>query len=147
GLITVSAFVASTLLLILGTVWATLLALAFALAPAKDNVSPLDAVSVAGALGLTCAIFCSFASSSDMAAWAFMHPAGGIQAALILGNPFWRDAFMGHYRLPLANEHAHALMLSSLLSVASTIGWIAILLRACARKIDSPDRPLLSKAQ
>ncbi len=146
GTIPMSAFVQSTMMLLVGGLWSSLIALALSLSPQKDSVSPLAALAVVGILGMS-SMFFFFAGSSEAASWAFMHPVGGLSSALTHPEGLWHRLLYSQYRVEADSASLTSPNFIPLLSVISALVWIGILLRACARKIASPERPLLSKTQ
>jgi hypothetical protein len=129
-----------------GALAACSLALCVALAPRQESSGGFAALAVTGIMILLSSLAMSFACDRQLVPWAFVHPAGALDAAMLSYDGLWRRMLFGCFTSRF-DSYAYGLRvsLSPLLSVASSATLSALLLRAACRKLAQPERPLLSK--
>jgi hypothetical protein len=146
GNISLSTFVQSTLVIAVGGATTCALALCVALAPRQESGGAFAALGVAGCMFGLSMMTMVFADDRQLVDWAFIHPAGALNAVMLGDGGLWRRMSLG----PLTQRfddtrYALAAGIVPLLSLVVSFVFGAILLRASCRKLANPDRPLLSK--
>jgi hypothetical protein len=136
----------SLAVLVFGALAACSLALCVALAPRQESSGGFAALGVAGIMLLLSSVAMAFASDRQSVAWAFVHPAGALDAAMLSYDGLWRRVLLGSFTSRF-EDYGYGLRveMSPLLSVAASATLAALMLRAACRKLAQPDRPLLSK--
>ena len=148
GPLPLSSGVQSLAVLAAGTAASCALGLCVALAPRQESGGTFAAVGVAALLGLSGLIASAFAGDRHLVAWSFLHPAGALDAVMLLPRGLWRRMVVGPWGGSFDSErYGAALALVPLLSVAASLGLGALWLRAACRKLAAPERPLFSKLQ
>ncbi len=149
GVIPVGTMIASVVTLAVGTLACTMVGLALSLAPQQDTGGPFISLGVAGLLGFTGFIAAAMSTERDASHWAFIHPAGALNAVMLAHDGLWRAISIGPWSLDKFAEPsmAGALALSPILSVMASLAGGALLARAACRKLAQPQRPLFSKGQ
>jgi len=147
GVIAPGAMVASLVVLSLGSLVCALAGIALALAPQNDSGGPFVSLGVAALLGLSGFAAMAMATERSGVSWAFIHPAGALNAVMISHDGLWRHLFVSPWGLDKFAEPqmSGALMLSPILSALMSLGGGALLARAACRRIAQPHRPLFGK--
>jgi hypothetical protein len=149
GVIHFDTMLTTLITLATGGLFCTTLALVVALAPRQDSGGMFASLAVAAFLcgsGIMCMALVSERSGVH---WAFMHPAGALQAELLTHDGLWRQLLTDWWNREKFAETAYTAQLgitpvfSTLLSVASGI----VLARGACRRLAAPHLPLLSKPQ
>jgi hypothetical protein len=149
GAIGLDTLVATTVVLAAGSILSCLVALNVALAPRQDSGGAFVALHVAALLGLLGVISVCLPSEQMSASWAFLHPAGALQAVLLSHDGLWRRLIFSEWSVQRLSESEHLgkLLLAPLLSTAMSLAGSFLLARAACRKLAAPHVPLLSKPQ
>lgn len=149
GVIPFGTMVASVMTLAVGTMACTMVGLALSLAPQQDTGGPFISLGVAGLLGFSGFVAAALATERDASHWAFIHPAGALNAVMLAHDGLWRAISIGPWSLEKFSEPsmAGALTLSPILSVVTALAGTTLLARAACRKLAQPQRPLFSKGQ
>jgi hypothetical protein len=149
GVIPLDTLIESLVVLGIGGVTSAVIGLCVALAPRQESGGAFVALGVAVVLGAVASIASSMAYDPESARWAFLHPAGALQATMLQHDGLWRRLFVSSWRLERFADSSLALRLSLLppLSVLTSIVTGGLLLRASCRRLAMPHRPLLGKLQ
>jgi hypothetical protein len=147
GYIRFDTLVESLIVLGVGGITSAVIALCVALAPKQESGGAFVALGVAALLGMMAMTASSMAYDTESARWAFLHPAGALQAAMLQHDGLWRRLFISSWRVERFGETALRLALLPPLSVAASLATGGLLLRAACRRLVAPHRPLLSKKQ
>ncbi len=149
GVIPLSTMISTTAVLATGGLASAVIGLSVALAPRQETGGALVALGVAAALGGAALLGAGFAGQHEFAGWAFMHPGGAIEAALIGQDGLARRLVASPWRLDQFDraDFVAALALSPLLSCLASLATVALLGAACCRKLAAPQAPLLGKPQ
>jgi hypothetical protein len=147
GVIPAEVLVSSTITLAAGGLLCALLAVTLSLAPQHDGGGPFVALAVAGLIAASGLIAMVIATERDGSRWAFVHPAGALQATMLSYDGLWRHLMVSRYALEKFADPRMAanLWLSPLLSVLFSVSGSILLARAACRRLASPDKPLLGK--
>jgi hypothetical protein len=147
GVISFEAMAASTIVLAVGAVVSSLLAATIALAPRQDSGGAFLALGVAALLGTAAFIAMLLATESGSVHWAFLHPAGALNASMLSHDGLWRRIFTSDWALHKYQEPEFSAPLgfTPFTSVAYMLALGALLARAACRKLAAPHAPLLSK--
>jgi hypothetical protein len=130
-----------------GGVTSAIVGLCVALAPRQESGGAFVALGVAALLGMMAMAASSMAYDTESARWAFLHPAGALQAAMLQHDGLWRRLFISSWRLEHFSETTLRLALLPPLSVVASLATGGLLLRAACRRLVAPHRPLFSKTQ
>ena len=131
-----------------GSVASCALGLCVALAPRQESGGTFAALGVAALLGVFAFMTGVFAGDRHMVAWSFLHPAGALDAVMLQQHGLWRRMVVGPWGGHFDSQgYVTALPLVPLASVAASLVFGAILLRAACRKLAAPQLPLFSKRQ
>jgi hypothetical protein len=147
GVLPTSDLLRSLLVLGSGGLFLTTLGLVVGLAPMRDGGGALAALCLA-ALSATAALMClTMVWDREAVAWSFLHPAGGLFATLVEHPGTWREHFFEGWDLEKFTNDAYVLRVALLpmASVALSLLGTALLFGAARRRLESPERPLLSK--
>ena len=148
GSLPLTALVASLAVLLTGTFASCALGLVVALAPRQESGGTFAALGVAALLGVFALTTAAFACDRHMVAWSFLHPAGALDAVMLSPAGLWRRMVVGPWGGSFDSDgYRMALPLVPLASVAASLAFGAILLRAACRKLAAPERPLFGKRQ
>jgi hypothetical protein len=149
GVIPFDTLVATLVVLVAGGLASAVVGLCVALAPKQETGGAFVALGVAGLLGAAGLIASSMAMEPGATRWAFLHPAGALQSAMLQHDGLWRRLFISTWRLERFSDGSFGVWLSAVpaLSVAVTLLGGTLLLRAACRRLMAPHRPLLSKKQ
>lgn len=149
GIIPLDTLATSLITLGLGGAVCAMVAMAVALAPRQDSGGAFIALGVAGLLGVSGLIAAALATERQGVSWSFLHPAGALNASMLVHDGLWRHLAVGYWSLEKFNEPAFssALAFSPLLSAVVSLAGGVLLARASCRKLASPHLPLFSKAQ
>jgi hypothetical protein len=140
--------VSSLAVLAAGTLASCALGLCVALAPRQESGGTFAALGVAALLGMFSFTTSVFASDHHMVAWSFLHPGGALDAVMLGQHGLWRRMVVGPWGGHFDSQgYVTALPLVPLASVAASLGFGAMLLRAACRKLAAPQLPLFSKKQ
>jgi uncharacterized membrane protein SirB2 len=123
--------------------------LCVALAPKQDSGGAFVALGVAAFLGTSGMVATGLATENESVRWAFLHPAGALQAAMLQHDGLWRRLFISSWRFERFADGGYTswLAIVPFLSVVVSLLGGVTLLRAACRRLASPHRPLLSKRQ
>jgi hypothetical protein len=149
GLLSVPDLLRSLLVLGTGGLFLATIGLVVGLAPMRDGGGgAMAALGLAGASGIA-GLICVFLTDRDTVAWSFLHPAGGLRAALAEHPGIWRAAFYSSWQLERFTEVPYTLRVAlvPMASVVSSLIGAALLIGTARRRLESPQRPLLSKSQ
>ena len=135
-----------------GTVASCALGLVVALAPRQEAGGTLAALGVAALLGLFACVTSLFVTDHHLIAWSYLHPAGAFDAVMLAPHGLWQRMALGAYSFDPASSFNYrasrtVLPLVPAASVAASLVFGALLLRAACRKLAAPQRPLFSKRQ
>ncbi|HEY2747236.1 MAG TPA: hypothetical protein VGL86_21585, partial [Polyangia bacterium] len=148
GPLPLSTLIASLAVLATGTLASCALGLVVALAPRQESGGAFAALGVAALFGVFALTTAAFACDRHMVAWSFLHPAGALDAVMLSPHGLWRRMFVGAWGGSFESERYRlALPLVPLASVAASMIFGAISLRAACRKLAAPERPLFGKRQ
>jgi hypothetical protein len=149
GVIPLDTLAATLVVLATGTIASTLLAAIIALAPRQETGGAFVALTVAGSLGLAGMIGFSFALDTVSVHWAFLDPAGALNAAMLAHDGLWRHLFVSAWSLDRFHDASYldAMMLAPLGATLLALGGSVLLARAACRKLAQPHLPLFSKPQ
>lgn len=149
GIVPPATLVATLAVLATGTLASVLLGLAAGLAPRNDASGTWVALCVAAVLGLGGLITCMLALTHEGSRWAFFHPAGALEAAVIEHEGLGRRLLMSSWNLDRFHNAGYVfrLALAPLWSSLASLAMAALLYRACCRKLGRPHLPTLSKGQ
>ncbi len=148
GPLPLSTLVASLAVLAAGTFASCALGLVVALAPRQEAGGTFAALGVAALLCVAALTTSAFACDRHMVAWSFLHPAGALDAVMLSPHGLWRRMIVGAWGGSFESERYRlALPLVPLASVAASMMFGGILLRAACRKLAAPERPLFGKRQ
>jgi hypothetical protein len=149
GVVPFDAMVASVVILGVGGLASALFALTFALAPRQDTGGAFVALGVAAVLGTSGFISMVFASDRSASHWAFLHPAGALNASYLAFDGLWRHLTTSFWSLEKFNEVAYtgtlAMVPFACVLFVGTAGLV--LARAACRKLAAPHLPLFGKLQ
>ncbi|MGZ3429410.1 MAG: hypothetical protein ACXVCV_22320, partial [Polyangia bacterium] len=102
----------------------------------------------AALLGISAFVTAAFASDRHMVAWSYLHPGGALDAVMLAQHGLWRRMVVGPWGGHFDSQgYVTALPLVPLASVAASLGFGVMLLRAACRKLAAPQLPLFSKKQ
>jgi ABC-2 family transporter protein len=147
GVIPADTLVMSLGVLATGGLASAAVGLAVALAPRQETGGALVALGVAAALGFLGFVGGAMASEPHGAGWAFLHPAGALDAAMLEHDGIWRRLMTSPWRIERFEEPAYAAKLA-LAPVGSCVASLALAVAlglASCRKLAAPHRPLFSK--
>jgi hypothetical protein len=149
GVIPFDTLVSTLVVLVVGGAASAVIGLCVALAPKQETGGAFVALGVAAFLGAAGLIASTMATESGSVRWAFLHPAGALQSAMLSHDGLWRRLFISSWRLERFSDTDFGawLSVSPALSVVTTLIGGALLLRAACRRLAAPHRPLLSKKQ
>lgn len=149
GVIPLDGLVGSVAVLATGGIASVLFGLAVALAPRQETGGAFVALGVAAVLGLGAVLGCTFATDNHLVGWAFLHPGGGLDAAMLQHDGLWRRLAVSSWRLDRFDDGSYgsSLALLPLLSCASSLALAVVLAAACCRKLAAPHLALFSKPQ
>jgi hypothetical protein len=149
GAISLEALLQTILALALGGLTSAVIGLCVALAPKQEGGGAFVALGVAALLGAAATTASSMACDPTSVRWAFLHPAGAMQAAMLQHDGLWRRLFVSSWRIERFSDGGFSLWLSlaPVLSVVMSLAVGGLLLRAACRRLAAPHRPLLSKPQ
>jgi hypothetical protein len=147
GPVPLATLVQSLAVIAVGGAAACSIGLAVALAPRQESGGAFAALGVAGVMLGLASLAMGFAADREAVIWAFVHPAGALDAVMLNYDGLWRRMLLG----PLTSrfeDSAYSLSVS-LAPFASVVAGLLLgltLVRASCRKLAHPDRPLLSKS-
>lgn len=148
GALPFGTLVASLAVLAAGTAASCTLGLGVALAPRQESGGTFAALGVAALLGFFAFLTSVFACDRHLVAWSYLHPAGALDAVMLSPHGLWRRMVVGPWGGQFDSAgYRLALPLVPLASVAASLVFGAILLRAACRKLAQPERPLFGKRQ
>ena len=148
GPMPLTTLVASLAVLVAGTAASCTLGLCVALAPRQESGGTFAALGVAALLGVFAFTTSVLACDRHMVAWSFLHPAGALDAVMLAPHGLWRRMVVGPWGGHFDSEgYRTALPLVPLASVAASLMFGAMLLRAACRKLAAPQLPLFGKRQ
>jgi hypothetical protein len=149
GLVPLDTMIETLVVLALGGLVSAVIALCVALAPKQETSGAFVALGVAALLGAAGLIASTMAMEDGSVRWAFLHPAGALQAAMLQHDGLWRRLFVSSWRLERFGDGGYTSWLSAVpaLSVAVSLVGGAVLLRAACRRLAAPHRPLFGKLQ
>jgi ABC-2 family transporter protein len=149
GLVSLDTMMETLVVLALGGLASAVIALCVALAPKQETGGAFVALGVAALFGASGLIASTMATEEGSVRWAFLHPAGALQAAMLQHDGLWRRLFVSSWRLERFGDGGYTSWLAAApaLSVAVTLVGGAVLLRAACRRLAAPHRPLFSKHQ
>ena len=134
---------ASLAVLAAGTAASCALGLVVALAPRQESGGTFAALGVAALLGISAFTTSLFAGDRHLVAWSYLHPAGALDAVMLAPHGLWRRMVVGPWGGRFESVgYATALPLVPLASVAASLLFGAILVRAACRKLAAPQLPL-----
>ncbi|HEX8952446.1 MAG TPA: hypothetical protein VF945_11405, partial [Polyangia bacterium] len=148
GPLPLPTLVSSLAVLAAGTAASCALGLCVALAPRQESGGTFAALGVAALLGMFAFMTSLFAIDRHLVAWSYLHPAGALDAVMLSQAGLWRRMVVGPWggQFDSAGYRA-ALPLVPLASVAASLLFGVLLLRAACRKLAAPQLPLFSKRQ
>jgi len=148
GALPLSTLIASLAVLAAGTAASCALGLAVALAPRQEAGGTFAALGVAALLGFCAFMTSIFASDHHLVAWSYLHPAGALDAVMLAPHGLWRRMIVGAWGGQFDSYgYRLALPLVPVASVAASLVFGAIGVRAACRKLAAPERPLFGKRQ
>jgi hypothetical protein len=148
GPLPLTTLVASLAVLGAGTAASCTLGLCVALAPRQESGGTFAALGVAALLGVFAFTTSLFACDHHMIAWSYLHPAGALDAVMLAPHGLWRRMVVGPWGGHFDSEgYRTALPLVPLASVAASLAFGGMLLRAACRKLAAPQLPLFGKRQ
>ncbi len=126
-----------------------LLALVVALAPRQETGGAFVALGVAALLGISAFVAITLGHDRSAVNWAFLHPAGALNASMLAHDGLWRHLSVGYYSLDKFDtpRYASALAMTPLFSTLFAVIGGILLARAACRKLGAPHLPLFSKTQ
>jgi hypothetical protein len=131
-----------------GTFASCALALCVALAPRQESGGTFAALGVAALLAFFAFMTGVFASDHHLVAWSFLHPAGALDGVMLTPRGLWRRMVLGPWGGRFDEDaYTAGLPLVPLASVAASLVFGGILLRAACRKLAAPQLPLFGKKQ
>ncbi len=143
-----STLISSLAVLAAGTAASCALARGVALAPRQESGGTFAALGVAALLGLAGFVTSLFAADHHLVAWSFLHPAGALDAVMLAPHGLWRRMVVGPWGGHFDSAgYRLALPLVPVASVAASLTFGAMLLRAACRKLGAPQLPLFGKRQ
>jgi hypothetical protein len=148
GSLSLTTMVQSLAVLVAGTAAACALGLCVALAPRQETGGTFAALGVAALLGAASLLAGAFASDRHLVGWAYLHPAGALDAVMMAPHSLWRrmacGLWDGHFDVAV---YARAIALAPLASVAMSLAAGTLLGWAACRKLAAPHLPLFGKGQ
>ena len=149
GVIPLEALLATLVTFAVGGATCVLIGVVVALAPRQETGGGFVALGVAALLGVTGLIGIGLAQDRSAVHWAFLHPAGAIDAAMLAHDGLWRHLAVSWYSLDKFEEagYAGALSTAPLFSTLLSLAGGVLLARAACRKLGAPHLPLFSKRQ
>jgi hypothetical protein len=149
GIVAPTTMVATLAVFATGTLASVLLGLAAGLAPRNDTSGTWVALCVAGVLGLGGLVTGMLTLTHEGSRWAFFHPAGALQAALLEHDGLGRRLLVSPWNLERFHDGGYLarLAVAPLWSSLASLAMAALLYRACCRKLARPHLPTLSKGQ
>jgi hypothetical protein len=149
GVIPLETLLSTLVTLGVGGVACMLLALVLALAPRQDTGGAFIALGVAALLGISGFVAICLAQDRSAVNWAFLHPAGALNAAMLSHDGLWRHLSIGYYSLDKFDNPSFsgALSMTPLYAALFAIVGGGLLARAACRKLGAPHLPLLGKGQ
>jgi hypothetical protein len=147
GVIPIDTLAASLAVLLVGGLGASLVGLVAALAPRQESGGAFLALGVAALLGVSGLVAIALAHDVEASRWAFLHPAGALDAAFLQHDGLWRRMTTGEWSLERFGRPAYLGQLAfAPVETALAYGVAIVLLgRAACRKLAAPHLPLLSK--
>lgn len=139
GVVSLSTVLLTTLILLVGSIATALVGAALTIAPEKGKGGSSTAPVVSAVLALVCIVM-----ANDGIAWAFIHPAGAINAAYLTDSALWSHWLLDPWELDSILHHPGNLLQAPILALAFAASGGAMLVLAAARRIANPDQPLLS---
>src|SRR5260370_1221551 len=82
--------------------------MAVAVAPRQESGGALVALGVAGLLGFLAFVACALSSEPHSAGWAFLHPGGALDAAMLQHDGLWRRLSSSSWRIERFEEAPYA---------------------------------------
>lgn len=149
GVVAADTLAQSLVILFVGGLGAALLGLVVALAPRQESGGAFIALGVAALLGVSGLVALMFSHDQGTANWAFLHPAGALDATFLQHDGLWRRLSTSPWSLPRFDHAGYlgALALAPVLAVLAYGPAIVLLARAACRKLAAPQLSLLSKPQ
>lgn len=149
GVVPLDSLLASLAVLATGALASVLLGVTVALAPRQETGGALAALAVAGLLGVGAILSHAFALHASHVGWAYLHPGGGLSAALLQHDGMWRRLSVSRWDLSSFQtaKYTTGLQLAPVASCVSSLALAALLAAACCRKLAAPHRPLFGKLQ
>jgi hypothetical protein len=146
GSLPLATLLQSLVVIAVGGAAACGIGLAVALAPRQESGGTFAALGVAGVMLSLSGLAMGLAGDRDGVCWAFVHPAGALDAVMLNYDGLWRRLLLGPYSSRF-EDGAYALSVSvtPFASVVAGLVLALTLVRAACRKLAHPDRPLLSK--
>ncbi|MDB4970389.1 MAG: hypothetical protein JWN44_6078 [Myxococcales bacterium] len=139
----------SLVVIVVGTAASCVIGLCVALAPRQESGGTFAALGVAALLGLAAFLAGAFAGDRHMVAWSYLHPAGALDAVMLAQKGLWRRMVVGAWGGGSLESYRYVgtLALVPFASVAASLVFGVVSLRAACRKLESPQLPLFSKPQ
>jgi hypothetical protein len=149
GVIHFDTMIASLATLGTGGLFCTVLALVVALAPRQDSGGTFVALAVAAFLFGSGILTMALVGERSGIHWAFMHPAGALQAELVSHEGLWRALLSHWWNRDKFAEPAYSgqLSLQPVLAALLSVTAGLVLARGACRRLAAPHLPLLSKTQ
>jgi hypothetical protein len=149
GVIPLETLLATTVTLLLGAVACALVAVVVALAPRQEQGGAFVALGVAALIAVSGFVAVALTDDRTGASWAFLHPAGALNASMISYDGLWRHLSISTWRLDRFEHvgYVDALNLSPFLFALFAVVGSVLLCRAACRKLAAPHLPLFGKAQ
>jgi hypothetical protein len=149
GVIHFETMIATLVTLGTGGLFCTVLASVVALAPRQDSGGTFVALAVAAFLCGSGILTMVLVSERSGIHWAFMHPAGALQAELISHDGLWRSLLTDWWNRERFAEPSYSgqLSLQPVLAALLSVTAGAVLARGACRRLAAPHLPLLSKPQ
>ena len=149
GVIHADTLAQSLVVLAVGGLGAALLGLVVALAPRQESGGAFLALGLAALLGVSGLVALAFAHDRSTVGWAFLHPAGALDAAYLQHDGLWRRLTTGEWSLSRfeSAQYVAGLSLAPVLSVVAWLPAIFLFGRSACRKLAAPHLPLFSKPQ
>jgi hypothetical protein len=149
GLVHLDTLAATLVIFAAGAIVTSLIGLCVALAPRQDSGGSFVALGVAAVLGVSGLVASGLAGDRESVRWAFLHPAGALQAAMLAHDGLWRQLHVSSWSLDRFHDQSYTgwLFLTPALSAGASLAVGVLLARAACRKLAAPHLPLVSKKQ
>jgi len=149
GVIPLETLLTTTVTLAIGGAVCALLAVVIALAPRQEQGGAFVALGVAAIIGISGFIAIALSTEHSGSSWAFLHPAGALNSAMMSYDGLWRHLCTSPWNLDHFDRASYidTLNLAPFLFALFALATGVVLCRAACRKLAASHLPLFGKLQ